>query len=524
MRRTAGYCWVVLCVSAAARGQAASPFVYLYDTSTAGAAVATKKTWTLVGEGKTTHAFAGDVVLWKDALAVVLRRKAHVAEVYSRSPGGLKCRATVAVKLKRNGGVAGLGAIRIAANDRSAAEVVGSSMTFRLTAGAISVQMRAGKDAGRLVVRGEMRYVVVPDYFGNDVVYGAADCVAPRVGLPAERCVLNLVDGGQAVVMCVWESASQNADVVVAGTGERRRIEGCEIECVVGKSVWLAVLEGAGIWHDRAEGRGGEVALDWKRPFEAKWRADFVAPGGAAESAYFAGRRPTGGDWACWFDAGRAFVHAPKGRRVVVYPLDRDRATPMTVFCPVDVQRDALGVGPCPYILDLLGVEAEPAGAVRWIEKQFKRKRDKRAADQIAEMLGGVVEHFRRLDERVRRQLGRYDEFERKVRGVCGGEKRVVGILDRSGTGIEGARRAMATVAEVKAAADALVLLSGKPHAPTKYGALCERIRGADVAAYRPFAMCRMAARRVKQECRASGGVAAQKGRRMAEAFLERTK
>lgn len=82
----------------------------------------------------------------------------------------------------------------------------------------------------------------------------------------------------------------------------------------------------------------------------------------------------------------------------------------------------------------------------------------------------------------------------------------------------------MATVADVKAAADALVLLSGKPDAPAKYAALCERIRGADVAAYRPFAMCRMAARRVKQQCRMSTGAAADKVRRAAEEFLKRTK
>ena len=507
MCKTARYCWMVLCISAAARGEMPSPFVYLYDTGTAGAAVTTKKTWTLVPEGKTAHAFAGDVVLWKDALAVVLRRNAHVAEVYSRTPAGLKRRAAVA-------GTA-LSAIRIVANDRSAVEVAGSSVAFRLTAGGISVRMRCGEAAGRLAVRAATRYVVVPDYFGNDMVFAAADCVGARVGLPAERCVLNLVDGGEAIVMCVWQSAAQNADVVTVGTGKQRKIDACEIECAEGKSIWLAVLEGAGIWHERTETRGG-AAMDWKPPFAAKWRASFVGPSGSAESVFFAGRPPA-------------------GRRVVVYPLDRDRSTPMTVFCPVDVQRNTLGVGPCPYILDLLGVESEPAEAVGWIEKQFKRKRDGRAANQIAEQLGGVVEHYRRLSERVRGQLGRYDAFDRRVRGICGGQKGVLGILDGARGEIARATRAMATVGSVKSAADRLVLLSGrsapssrsrdKPDALAKYEALCERIRAADVAAYRPFALCRMAARRVKQWGRtAGGGAAADAVRRAAEEFLKRTK
>ena len=65
--------------------------------------------------------------------------------------------------------------------------------------------------------------------------------------------------------------------------------------------------------------------------------------------------------------AGQAPGRTPPNvyERIIIYPLSRVTATPLTVFTPVDLVRETLGTGPCEYVLDLAGVKPQPAGGDR---------------------------------------------------------------------------------------------------------------------------------------------------------------
>ena len=149
------------------------------------------------------------------------------------------------------------------------------------------IRMTAGAGAERLFVWSTTRYVVVPDFFGNDMVFDAETCDLPRFGLPSESFLLNLLTGGDAMTMCVWRSPKQQAHAILTGEGPARRILGCEIEGVRDPPLWVAFLEAPAIWHERPVSPpdvATDVALDWRRPFPAEWRADFVRSDGFAQS------------------------------------------------------------------------------------------------------------------------------------------------------------------------------------------------------------------------------------------------
>ena len=126
-----------------------------------------------------------------------------------------------------------------------------ATVRFRLTTGQVILEVRPGDGVASMQLRSTPRYVVVPDYFGNDMVFTAVTGNGNRVGLPAENFFLTLDGTGDALTMCVWESNRQDADMLVSGTSGRREIRGCEVTCDKGKRIWLALLTKGGIWHGR---------------------------------------------------------------------------------------------------------------------------------------------------------------------------------------------------------------------------------------------------------------------------------
>jgi len=504
------------CVAAASRAaaQAESPFTRLFDTGAPSSvplpaqALGKRAGWSVVPEGKLAHKFAGDAAFLNDKLAVVLRKNGPGVEVYSKTPSGLRRRATLIPR----SATAGLTAIRTIENSPAAVmlEAVfgtdggkGASARFRLTTGETILEARPGEGARRLLIRSNTRYVVVPDFFADDMVFGADTVDGSRVGLPAENFVLNLVEGGDAIVMCVWQSNQQNADVLLAGEGRERAVSGVEIECMKGKSIWVAFLEGPRLWHSRRfsdEDKKRDIALAWKPPFPAKWRVSLVREDGVADS------------WQFGQEGKARRVTGKHGGPLVVYPLDRSRATPLTVFCPIDVMRNTLGVGPCQYILAMEGLGSEapatPDLATRWIEKQFKRKRDKRYAAEIKERLDQMAHHIQRAEARIEQ----YGEFARRVRKLCAKEERNEDVADVArelrglATGLDLiihlGREPLETSRSARRLTGAMAALIGRKDALAECQRLGAQLRAIGADQDRTLARCRMAVRRLKQQCR----------------------
>ena len=345
----------------------------------------------------------------------------------------------------------GMSSIRTAENTSAAVALestfktdygVPVTMRFRLSAGAFFLDVRS-QDGGQLMMELPPAYVVVPDYFGDDLVYDPLEDSSRRpIALPTENSLLALTNGGQEILACVWSSPVQK--VRLHSTGERLTPGATiiQIEMPAGKSAYLAYFTGKDIWHVSAlyaKDRGDNVALDWKPPFDARWRASLPVMDESAQSWNFADSAETGAKattltgakedrGACWFAAGQANIrmfYPPRmalDGKLVIYPIDRARTTPLTTYCLTDLMRDTLGVGPCQYVLDAEGMglkgaaqAATPEQVTRWVEKQFAKKPSRREVDGINERLDAMDAQM----QATRVRISRYRDFARLVRSIC---------------------------------------------------------------------------------------------------------
>jgi hypothetical protein len=253
----------------------------------------------------------------------------------------------------------------------------------------VKTEALAGTKAARIDV--PCRYVVLPDFFADDIVADARQIPVPRAELPSENFLLHLVDGGDALVMSVSNARDEDARMTLSGEADARRFESSEIPFGTDGKLWVAVIEGPRAWHERnvAKADAGKIVpLEWKAPFPAQWRVDWRRFDGLTSSWEMIAELP-GGDFTkhgwfgsptsipknrqrwttvlgsfaypCWLDReGRghlqplARVHKFEGP-ALVYPINRVKETPLDRFTVVDLVRATLGVGPCEYILDVEG-------------------------------------------------------------------------------------------------------------------------------------------------------------------------
>jgi hypothetical protein len=163
------------------------------------------------------------------------------------------------------------------------------------------VTVRPGKNAASVEVRTGARYAILPDFFADDVVFDPVHLAMPALTVPAENFLLQLLEGGDSMAMCIWpgrlkhvagdaagkaadekERAEPRVDLVFAGEGKTRRIAAARIE-FQNRPVYVGLMEQRGIWHDEDAGPlpvYKPAAIAWKRPFEARWRGDFVVAEG----------------------------------------------------------------------------------------------------------------------------------------------------------------------------------------------------------------------------------------------------
>ncbi|MFB3892906.1 MAG: hypothetical protein ACE15C_12870 [Phycisphaerae bacterium] len=526
------------------------------DAPLAGEALDKRAGWVAVAEDTTKHAFAGDAVFSNGRLAVVIRAKGSGAEVYSRAAEGWALRAVLVPVNAAGAEASELSKAAIVENSSAAVAIEatykakgdaaadGIGLRIRISAGAAHLEVRAGRNAAKLLIRDKARYIILPEFFTDDLVLDSTAADADCTGLPAGNMLLSLVgdnDSSRAVIACMWQSAGQNADMLTTRQGEKglRTGLGCRIDLVKDKALWIAVIDGQGVWHSRtASGKeaGTDIAMDWKPPFAAKWRADFflstprrllAANVGLAATREFADAAPpaageTSGAWGCWFDGGRASVRLGKwpsedgSMTAVVYPIDRSKATPLTAYCVVDLMRDTLGYGPCQYVLDAEGLgakdDATPDQVTRWVEKQLARPAAKREPDVIREQLKLMAAQVKRVDERI----AEYRQFATKARGLCGetasgrsdsglGRKALV-ILGRIHVGATGTGEAVSIPETVAKLADRMAVLAGADDALAKAQPICEQVRSIGLGQERMLATMRVDVRRLDQLCRMAAG------------------
>jgi hypothetical protein len=533
---------------AASKATPRTPFTYLFDTGTpaseplTAAALASQAGWQQVPEDQLMHRFAGDAVCLNDRIVLVVRRHGQGAELYARTPGTLNFRALLIPLAHAADNPRPLAEVRILENTPGAVMLEATfgrdaatrvTARFRLTTGQVVLEVRGGEGMGRLLVRDNPTLVVVPDFFADDMIFAPAMTTGNRIGLPTENQLLQLVAGGDAMLMCVWPSNTQYADAIVTGEGAARAITGCEIDCPKDAHLWIASLEGKQLWHRQTIPLGNSqeaVGLDWRPPFPAKWRGSLVGEHGVARSWQFRQEGKGGSDSPesaaaaspCCIAAERAFVEtrdvAPLSQShggsapLVVYPLDRSRGTPLSIFCLTDILRATLGVGPCQYILEAEGLDAEehptPAQVTEWVEKLVAKKRSRRSADLIRQRLDQMTALVGQMQQRI----DAYRQLAVTVQQLCaddevpGGDAKIIGRLARIATDMERIATVRSGTAaaprEAQRLAAAMGALIGQDNAVAECRRIGAELRVVGNAQQRTLSQCRMAVRRLQQECR----------------------
>ena len=426
-------CFVcILAVSpAAAQGPKAAALT-VWDTGKASTeplsldAVARKAGWKLIAADDTTTAFQGDSVIANSRVLAVARKHGAGVELYSLGSGMPIFRARLllspATPIER---------VALAENGRSAValEIVSKTGTarFRLKKGDLFVEAQALAGAAPLRVECPSRFAVLPDFFADDILFDARKVPLDKVELPSENFLLHFTGKQDAIVMGVFENRAQDVRVTLAGKGDDRAITGSEIDFGrKGSKIWIAVLEGPGMWHaldiKRADAKK-ILPLDWKMPYVAQWRVDFTRHDGltdswdmllpdkegdgyikpswlAADGNISAATKTKTGEvdrdayrpggpasdrlgpdrfrwttvlgrvpYPCWSERdGKGFLQPLQRDKfafdgpVLIYPLTRLADTPIAQYTPVDIVRNTLGVGPCQYLLDVEGQKQEHVG------------------------------------------------------------------------------------------------------------------------------------------------------------------
>ena len=281
----------------------------------------------------------------------------------------------------------------------------GVGVRYELAMGQPFVKTEPRDGTTALWVEAPCRYIVLPDFFADDIVIDAAELSVTRAELPSENFLLHLLPERDAIVMTVASNRTQDARIELAsrrsGNGgsisatasgpEPGRSTAARCSTAPGGKIWVAVLQGANIWHACDVGKeqtGKVMGLDWKAPFAAQWRVDWrlankltgswemlsqLQNGRFMKHGWFGSPNilpPDRKHWTtvlgsfqfpCWIDReGRGWLQ-PLARPerfqgpALIYPINRLRETPLDEFTVVDLVRATLGVGPCEYILDVEG-------------------------------------------------------------------------------------------------------------------------------------------------------------------------
>jgi len=385
-----------------------------------------KNGWKPIASSEVGFAFQGDAVIANGRLLAVARREGIGVELYSLGSGKPVFRARLALVPGQ-----GLDSVALTENTRSAVglDVTSKSGTvhFRLKKGEHFLESQALSGEAPLRVECPSRFALLPDFFADDILFDAHKVPLDKVELPSENFLLHFTGPQDAIVMSVFENRAQDVRVTLTGKGDEREITGSEIEFgKKGSKIWVAVIEGAGIWHSinvTAADAKKVIPLDWRMPFVAQWRVDFTRQDGLTDSwdmllpekegngfikpswlaqdgKISAATRTAAGEidrdaykpggpasdrlgpdrarwttvlgkvqYPCWSDReGKGFLQPLENKRltfdgpVLIYPITRLAETPVERYTPVDIVRNTLGIGPCQYLLDVEGQKQEHVG------------------------------------------------------------------------------------------------------------------------------------------------------------------
>jgi hypothetical protein len=435
------------------------------------AALAGKNSWKIIPADKAADSFWGDAVVSNGRIAVVLRKGDSAVDVHAVKPDGVPPRLRLRLQTAAGEPADRLERVSLVENTKGAAcldatfkTAKGASLAarFRLKRGEVSVQTEPGAGAGKLRVETPGRFVVLPDFFADDIALDAHKLPVTAVDLPSENFVLQPTADGDAIALSIFESRQQDVKATLAGAGAQCRFTGSEIS-FEGKKIWVALLDARRIWHAhdvQKTDAGKVIPLDWNMPFPAQWRVNFARADGLTDSWEMLLQEKKGGPYVkhswmgagsdsipasrqrwntvlgnysypCWSDpAGKGWLQPLKNKALtfagptLLYPIHRVKETPLDAFTVVDAMRSTLGVGPCQHLLDVEGQKVEYLGiptceAYDRLTAIYEKKQQKAKRGEIDEILNDALTFVKH----IRGRITRYVEFSHQMRDYLAKEK-----------------------------------------------------------------------------------------------------
>ncbi len=321
------------------------------------------------------YSFQGDVVVENRHLIAVFGAGKGSVVLYSKSDPGRKALEFVARVSDRT-------ALRIAGcrilqntGDEVALDVAFSaggasgraSAVFSFDRTAI-VEIKPAESMPGMSLLSPIAYGIVPSFIGDDLIFDPGQYpLAGTLHIPLENLFLGLLEGENSMLVFTCAQGKQRMRLLLEGEAQAgRNVKSIDVDND-GKSIYLALLDAPGIWHRQALQPAyleKDVAIDWKRPFAAKWvtqlqEAKVKTTFTFRESNRRIWRGVTGAyRYPVWFGNENTFYRLskkipPQGESLI-YFLER-RHTPSSVSTPVDILKATLGRQVCDTILDLPG-------------------------------------------------------------------------------------------------------------------------------------------------------------------------
>ena len=309
----------------------------------------------------------GDTVLDNEYLTVVFHSEAGKVLIHSKA--GKKRAELVPLPLKGKPAVKITSCKVLLDTDDAAtikanfsAEGKESSVVFSFSRDPVMEIKPAGNGVS---ISAPIQYAVVPSFISDDLVYAPVNYSAKILHIPSENFLMGLLNGEDGTLVFTWPRGNQKVDLGLSGD----LFGSVDIEND-GESVYLALLDAPGIWHEeelKASYLEKAIAIDWERPFPAKWITQLYEDGVKTEFTFRESESKQRGFWRAgvgwftypvWFKEEKAFFHLgkkipPKGESLI-YSLER-RGTPVSVFAPADILRGTLDDKTYESIIDSEG-------------------------------------------------------------------------------------------------------------------------------------------------------------------------
>lgn len=383
------------------------------------------------------YSFEGDAVVENEHYVAAFQAAKGRVVVYSKASSGGKVFELVPLQpktqflqittfriLQNTGNEAAL-EVTFSAGARS--ENVSAVISFDKTE---IVGVKPGAKMKGVRILSPIEYGVVPDFISDDLVFSPRQHLsADTLYIPSDNIFMGLIEGQDRVLVVTWPEGKQQMELGLGnGQSGRRFVESINFESD-GRSLYLAVLSAAGIWHEeelKPTYLERDVAIGWKRPFGAKWTTQLYEAG---IRTTFTFRESKGKIWRgvtghytypVWFNAENAHCRfskkiPPKGESIIYFVESKD--TPGSITTPVDILKATLGRQACETILDFSGRRmrthhrrgsvgvrrACTCGGTEAIEAVFKARQEVQRKEYVAgvvdDMTYFVTRHVERINE-----------------------------------------------------------------------------------------------------------------------------